>query len=74
MIIDTNRIEQAIFNDSAKVAAEICKLPVQTIRQYRSNPKSSSYRDWEKISLKKSMEIIQNLDLIEDRKKDLSEC
>lgn len=72
MIIDTKRIERAIFNGSAKDAAELCNLPAQTIRQYRSNPKSTAYRDWEKISLNKCMEIIQNLDSIEDTKKNLS--
>lgn len=64
MIIDTKRIEHAIFKGTAKDAAEICNLPAQTIRQYRSSPESNSYRDWEKISLKKCIEIIQNLDSI----------
>ena len=62
VIIDTERIKEAIFEGAAKDAADLCGLSVQTIRQYRSNKESNSFRDWEKISLKKAEEITKNIE------------
>ncbi|MGX2944234.1 hypothetical protein [Enterococcus alishanensis] len=62
MIIDTDLIKKAIFDGSAVEAAELCNIPAQTIRQYRSNKQSNSYRDWEKISLIKAKEIMNNIE------------
>lgn len=62
MIIDTKLIERAVFEGTAKAAAERTGLPIRTIQNYRANETSTNYRDWQGISLKTAMETINKLE------------
>ena len=62
MIIDTKKIRNAIFEGQAKDAAEKTGLSVRTIEGYRTDPTKSGFRDWEGLSLKKAIEILNKLE------------
>ena len=62
MMIDTNRIEDAILRQgTAKNVAERFGLTAQTVAQYRADPASNSYRNWKKMPLDKLEEIMNIL-------------
>lgn len=62
MIIDTKKIKKAIFEGTAKEAAEITGIPQRRIEMYRSKETSTSFRDWQGMSLKTAIAIMDNLD------------
>lgn len=60
MMIDTNRIEDAVlFQGTAKSVAERFGMTAQTVAQYRADPASKSYRNWKKMPLEKLEEIMK---------------
>lgn len=63
MIIDTEKIEKALFSGTAPSVAERFTLSLATVNQYRASKDAKAFRDWKKISLEKAekiMEIINN--------------
>ena len=61
MIIDTEKIKKAIFEGTAKEAAERTGIPQRRVEMYRSKETSTSYRDWQGMSLKTAIAIMDNL-------------
>ncbi len=59
MIIDTKKIEKALFTGKAPEVSKKFNIPAQSIRQYRANSDSGSYRDWKKMSLEKAEEMME---------------
>lgn len=62
MNIDIETIKQVIFEGTAKESAERTGLSKATIDSYRANPEKANYRDWQGISLKKAIEILNKLE------------
>ena len=62
MIIDTEKIRTAIFEGQAKDAAERTGISENTIDGYRANEKAKGYRDWQGMSLRKAIEILNKLE------------
>lgn len=62
MIIDTEKIKKAIFEGTAKEAAERTGVSRRRIEMYRSRETSTSYRDWQGMSLKTAISIIERLE------------
>ena len=62
MNINIETIEQVIFEGTAKEAAKRTGLSKATIDSYRANPEKVNYRDWQGISLKKAIEILNKLE------------
>ena len=73
MIIDIEKIKQAIFEGTRTEASERTGLSLRTIDGYRSKESSKSYRDWQGISLKTALEIIKKLEEREMLKEELQE-
>ena len=66
MIIDTEKIKKAIFEGTAKEAAERTGIPQRRVEMYRSKETSTSYRDWQGMSLKTAIEILSKLEELEE--------
>lgn len=62
MIIDIEKIKQAIFEGTRTEASERTGLSLRTIDGYRTDPTKSGYRDWQGISLKTAIEISNKLE------------
>ena len=73
MIIDIEKIKQAIFEGTRTEASVRTGLSLRTIDGYRSKETSKSYRDWQGISLKTALEIIKKLEEREMLKEELQE-
>lgn len=73
MIIDTEKIKKAIFEGTAKEAAERTGIPQRRVEMYRSKETSTSYRDWQGMSLKTAIEILNKLEENEVLKERLQE-
>lgn len=73
MIIDIEKIKQAIFEGTRSEASERTGLSLRTIDGYRSKESSKSYRDWQGISLKTALEIMKRLEEFEMTKERLQE-
>lgn len=61
MIIDTNRIERALFTGMAKEAAERTGVPLRTVQKYRARETASNYADWQGMSIRTALEITRKL-------------
>lgn len=62
MIIDTNKIEKALFTGMAKEAAERTGVPLRTVQKYRASKTASNWADWQGMSVRTAMTIIKKLE------------
>lgn len=69
MMIDVNKIKEAIFSGTSKEASEITGIPKRTIDNYRASETAVNHRKWQGISLDKAMEIMNRLTENESSKK-----
>lgn len=69
MMIDVNKIKEAIFSGTSKEASEITGIPKRTIDNYRASETAVNHRNWQGISLDKAMEIMNRLTENESSKK-----
>lgn len=73
MIIDIEKIREAIFEGTRTEASARTGLSLRTIDGYRSKESSKSYRDWQGISLKTALEIMKKFEEREMLKEELQE-
>lgn len=73
MIIDTEIIENALFEGTAKEASSRTGIPTRTIEKYRAKETNTNFVDWSGMSLKKAIEIIEQLNKNEAMKERLQE-
>lgn len=62
MIIETEKIRQALFTGMAKEAAERTGVPLRTVQKYRANKTASNYADWRGMSVRTAISIIEKLE------------
>ena len=62
MIIDVNKIKEAIFSGTSKEASEITGITKRTIDNYRASETAVNHRNWQGISLKTALEIMKKLE------------
>lgn len=58
MIIDTEKIYDAIKSGTAQSVSERFGLPLSTVNQYRASENSSSYRNWQKMNLETAIKVM----------------
>lgn len=62
MIINTALIKNALFEGTAKEAAERTGIPQRRVEMYRSKETSTSYRDWQGMSVRTAISIAKKLE------------
>ena len=73
MIIDIEKIKQAIFEGTRTEASERTGLNLRSIDSYRSSESSKGHRDWQGLSLKTALEIMKKFGEREMLKEELQE-